>query len=89
MFSNRALKNEKAGQQGISPDRLVGYQTSSSSGGYQTNRGEAQLADGSDYQQTRSMYDDSSNSTPPPQTEAPAQTDSGTKMINVSISVEC
>ncbi|WP_428326699.1 hypothetical protein [Nitrosopumilus sp.] len=71
MFSNRALKNEKTGQQGIDPTRLVGYQTSASSGGYQTNRGEAQLADGSDYQQTRSMYDDSSNSSPPPQTESP------------------
>ncbi|KFM18985.1 hypothetical protein AAA799P11_00837 [Marine Group I thaumarchaeote SCGC AAA799-P11] len=72
MFSNRALKNTKEGQQGIDPNRLVGYQTSSSSGGYQTNRGEAQLADGSDYQQTRSYYDDSSNTTqsPPPQPEA-------------------
>jgi len=51
---------------------LVGYQTSASSGGYQTNRGEAQLADGTDYQQTRSYYEDSSNTTqsPPPQPEA-------------------
>ena len=72
-ISNRALKNEKQGQQGISPDRLVGYQTSASSGGYQTNRGEAQLRDDVDYQQTRSVYDDSSNSQspPPPQTESP------------------
>ena len=62
VISNRALKNEKKGQQGISPDRLVGYQTSASSGGYQTNRGEAQLRDDIDYQQTRSVYDDSSNS---------------------------
>ncbi len=66
MISNRALKNEKVGQQGIDPSRLVGYQTSSSSGGYQTNRGEAQLRDESNYQQTRSVYDDSTNSTPPP-----------------------
>ena len=43
--SSRSMKNEKKGQQGISPDRLVGYQTSASSGGYQTNRGEAQLKD--------------------------------------------
>ena len=57
MFSNRALKNEKQGQQGIDPSRLVGYQTSSASGGYQTNRGEAQLRDDSNYQQTRSYYD--------------------------------
>ena len=73
IISNRALKNEKSGQQGISPDRLVGYQTSASSGGYQTNRGEAQLKDDADYQQTRSVYEDSSNSRspPPPQTQSP------------------
>lgn len=57
VFSNRALKNEKEGQQGIDPSRLVGYQTSAASGGYQTNRGEAQLRDESEYQQTRSYYD--------------------------------
>ena len=57
MFSNRSLKNEKEGQQGIDPSRLVGYQTSAASGGYQTNRGEAQLRDQSEYQQTRSYYD--------------------------------
>ena len=70
-ISNRALKNEKQGQQGIAPERLVGYQTSASSGGYQTNRGEAQLRDDVDYQQTRSVYDDNSNyqSPPPPQIE--------------------
>lgn len=72
MFSNRALKNEKTGQQGIDPNRLQGYQTSSSSGGYQTNRGEAQLKDETDYQQTRSVYDDSPNSTAPPQAATPA-----------------
>ena len=77
MFSNRALKKEQSGQQGISPDRLVGYQTSSSSGGYQTNRGEAQLADETNYQQTRSVYDDASNTTqsPPPQTATPSTED--------------
>ena len=57
MFSNRALKNEKQGQQGIDPSRLVGYQTSAASGGYRTNRGEAQLRDDSSYPQTRSYYD--------------------------------
>ena len=62
MFSNRALKNEKQGQQGIDPSRLVGYQTSSASGGYQTNRGEAQLRDASDYQQTRSYYEQTDSS---------------------------
>jgi hypothetical protein len=57
MFSNRALKNEKRGQQGIDPNRLVSHQTSAASGGYRTNRGEAHLIDSSDYQQTRSYYD--------------------------------
>ncbi|AFS80536.1 hypothetical protein NKOR_03210 [Candidatus Nitrosopumilus koreensis AR1] len=71
MFSNRALKNTKEGQQGIDPSRLQGYQTSSSSGGYQTNRGEAQLKDDSSYQQTRSVYDTQSSQSPPQQTPPP------------------
>ena len=59
VFSNRQLKKEQnQGQTGIDPSRLTGYQTSASSGGYQTNRGEAQLSDSSDYAQTRSVYDD-------------------------------
>ncbi|MCY4491343.1 MAG: hypothetical protein OXC46_07770 [Thaumarchaeota archaeon] len=66
IYSNRALKNEKQGQQGISPDRLVGYKTSESSGGYHTNRGEAQLRDESDYNQTRSVYEGTTQQTPPP-----------------------
>ena len=68
--SSRSLKNEKVGQQGIDPSNLVGYQTSASSGGYQTNRGEAQLRDDSDYQQTRSVYEDETpqQTSPPPQT---------------------
>ena len=66
--SNRSLKNEKQGQQGIDPNRLVGYQTSASSGGYQTNRGEAQLRDDSDYQKTRSVYEATQQQSPPPQT---------------------
>lgn len=57
IISNRAIKNEKIGQQGIDPSNLVGYQTSASSGGYQTNRGEAQLRNDSDYQKTRNVYD--------------------------------
>jgi len=66
IFSNRSLKNQKEGQQGIDPGRLVSYQTSASSGGYQTNRGEAQLKDVSDYEQTRSVYDDHQYQSPPP-----------------------
>ena len=65
IFSNRALKNQTVGQQGIDPGKLVSYQTSSSSGGYQTNRGEAYLADTSDYEQTRSVYEDHKQSPPP------------------------
>jgi hypothetical protein len=65
IFSNRSLKNQTIGQQGIDPSRLVSYQTSASSGGYQTNRGEAQLADASDYAQTRSVYEDQTQSPPP------------------------
>ena len=65
--SSRSMKNEKKGQQGIDPSRLVGYQTSASSGGYQTNRGEAQLKDDTSYQQTRSVYEETQEQTPPPQ----------------------
>ena len=63
MFSNRALKNEKRGQQGIDPGLLVSHKTSAASGGYRTNRGEAHLRDFADYQQTRSYYDEAG---PPP-----------------------
>lgn len=65
IYSNRSLKNEKVGQQGIDPGRLVSYQTSASSGGYQTNRGEAYLADANEYEQTRSVYDEHKQSPPP------------------------
>lgn len=69
--SSRSLKNQAQGQQGIDPSRLVGYQTSSSAGGYQTNRGEAQLADDSNYQQTRNVYEDQpQQQSPPPQVTA-------------------
>ena len=70
IFSNRSLKKEAKGQQGIDPNRLVGYQTSASSGDYQTNRGEAQLKDDTNYQQSRSVYDESQQQTPPPQQQA-------------------
>ena len=70
--SSRSLKNEKQGQQGIDPNRLQGYQTSASSGGYQTNRGEAQLKDDTDYQQTRSVYEDNSTQSPPPPQATPS-----------------
>jgi len=72
--SSRSLKNQAQGQQGIDPSRLVGYQTSASSGGYQTNRGEAQLRDDSSYQKTRSVYEEQQQSSPP-QTETPSGVD--------------
>jgi len=72
IFSNRSLKNTQSEQTGIDPNRLVGYETSASSGGYQTNRGEAQLKDDTDYQQTRSHYDEVQQS-PPPQTTPSSQ----------------
>lgn len=67
-ISSRSLKNETQGQQGIDPNRLQGYETSASSGGYKTNRGEAQLKDDTDYQQTRSHYDEPLQYSPPPAT---------------------
>ena len=67
IVSSRSMKNQKQGQQGIDPNRLVGYQTSASSGGYQTNRGEAQLKDDTSYAQTRSVYEETQEQSPPPQ----------------------
>ena len=66
IFSNRALKNQETAQTGIDPGRLTGYQTSASSGGYQTNRGEAQLKDNSGYEQSRSMYEADTTQQAPP-----------------------
>lgn len=60
IFSNRKLKAEKGQteQTGIDPSRLRAYQTSAGAGGYQTVRGEAQLIDETDYQKSRSVYDE-------------------------------
>jgi len=72
IFSNRKLKREaKMGSQqtGIDPSRLRAYQTSAGAGGYQTIRGEAQLADDSDYAKSRSVYDE----------QKPAETKSDSK----------
>ena len=76
-ISSRSMKNTATTQQGIDPSNLVGYQTSASSGGYQTNRGEAQLKSDTDYNQTRSVYDESSEVTPQettPQETTPQET---------------
>jgi len=67
-ISSRSMKNQVQGQQGIDPSNLVGYQTSASSGGYQTNRGEAHLKDDTDYAQTRSVYETTQQETTPQET---------------------
>ncbi len=77
IFSSRAMKKTATGQQGIDPSNLVGYQTSESSGGYQTNRGEAQLKNDTDYATTRSVYDGEVETTPQettPQETTPQET---------------
>jgi len=60
LMSMRKLKKEKGhyAQTGIDPTQLTGVQTSSSSGGYQTVRGEAQVTGLEDYNQHRSYYDE-------------------------------
>ena len=68
IISSRSMKNQAQGQQGIDPSNLVGYQTSASSGGYQTNRGEAHLKDDTGYNQTRSVYEDMQKETLPQET---------------------
>jgi hypothetical protein len=63
IFSNRKLKQEKGmGQTGIDPSQLRGVATSTASGGYQTVRGEAQLASQAEYAQTKSVYEEEKKS---------------------------
>jgi len=61
LISKRKLNQEKGKgyhQTGIDPTQLTGVQTSASSGGYQTIRGEAQVKGLEDYNQHRSYYDE-------------------------------
>ena len=60
LMSKRKLSKEKGhyNQTGIDPSDLTGVQTSASSGGYQTVRGEAHLKGGDDYAQHRNLHDD-------------------------------
>ena len=60
LISKRKLNKEKGhyDQTGIDPTQLTGVQTSASSGGYQTVRGEAQVKGLEDYNQHRSYYDE-------------------------------
>jgi len=60
MMSQRKLKKEKGhyDQTGIDPTQLTGVQTSASSGGYQTVRGEAQVTGLEDYNEHKSYYEE-------------------------------
>jgi len=65
LMSSRKLKKEKGmGQTGIDPSQLRAVATSAGSGGYQTVRGEAQLAGSSDYEQTKSVYEEEKKEEP-------------------------
>jgi hypothetical protein len=65
LFSSRQLKKHgDEGQTGIDPSQLTGYATSSSSGGYQTNRGEAQLKSDAQYDQSQNVYEQNQQSEP-------------------------
>jgi len=59
-MSRRKLAKEKGHmhQTGIDPSQLTGVQTSASSGGYQTVRGEAQVTGLEDYNEHKSYYDE-------------------------------
>ena len=73
LMSQRKLKKEKGhyAQTGIDPTQLTGVQTSASSGGYQTVRGEAQVKGLEDYNQHKSYYDEDK-----PQVEEKSETKS-------------
>ena len=61
LISKRKLNKEKGKgyhQTGIDPTQLTGVQTSASSGGYQTIRGEAQVKGLEDYNEHKSYYDE-------------------------------
>jgi len=73
IMSQRKLKKEGKNlqQTGIDPTQLTGVQTSASSGGYQTVRGEAQVKGLEDYNQHKSYYDEDK-----PQVEEKSETKS-------------
>jgi len=60
LMSKRKLSKEKGHYQqtGIDPSQLTGVQTSASSGGYQTIRGEAQVKGLEDYNEHKSYYEE-------------------------------
>jgi len=58
MSKRKLAKGGLDKQTGIDPSQLTGVQTSASSGGYQTIRGEAQVKGLEDYNQHRSYYEE-------------------------------
>jgi len=61
MLVSKRKQNKEKGhyqQTGIDPTQLTGVQTSASSGGYQTVRGEAQVKGLEDYNEHKSYYDE-------------------------------
>jgi len=58
MSKRKLAKGGLDKQTGIDPSQLTGVQTSASSGGYQTIRGEAQVTGLEDYNEHRSYYDE-------------------------------
>jgi len=61
MLISKRKRNKEKGhyqQTGIDPTQLTGVQTSASSGGYQTIRGEAQVKGLEDYNEHKSYYDE-------------------------------
>jgi len=54
--SKKTKKDIAQGQTGIDPSYLRSVETSSASGGYKTNRGEAELIGKSDYDKTKNVY---------------------------------
>jgi len=58
MSKRKLAKGGLDQQTGIDPSQLTGVQTSASSGGYQTVRGEAQVTGLEDYNEHRSYYDE-------------------------------
>jgi len=71
LVSSRKLKKDLGkGQTGIDPSRLKAFDTSASSGGYKTVRGEAQLIDDSEYHKTRNVYDEQKPETKPSESKS-------------------
>jgi len=80
IISNRKLKKDEGmGQTGIDPSQLLGVATSAASGGYQTVRGEAQLASQADYAQTKSVYEEEKKSESTSETSKKGALPKGTK----------